>query len=810
VLIGLVGATALTLAAGWRRTASAHHRFLDANHAYDAGIITFCGRGVRLSATAKPGCRDEVSRLPAIAESTVVTRVPALIETRDGTNLQPEGDPCYTGPGEVALTGDASGRFGSALNRADIVAGHRPDPSARNDVLVSEATANRLQLVPGDHLEVDVLGGVECGEQPRGSAFTLRIVGIQLSPGEVRPPSGPYAQSVTVTPAFIKASGGQAGDEYLVVRMRPGATIQTLEDQATDAGLSIVVLISRADNEEAVDRAIRPTAVSLGVLALLTAFAGIAVLGQVLVRFSGARSPDEETLASVGMSRSNRFALAMLRAATVAMIAAVVAVGLAYLGSLFMPTGVARTIESSHKLRADGIVLGFGAAGIALFVLAVCAVPAWRVSRVLGTTAEESRVSRSRIADVAAGAGGSPAVVSGTRLALERGAGRSAVPVLTSFAGLAIAITAVVGAVTFAAGMDHVRSTPRLIGWNWDAIVGIPNIENAKPPVRPEVVRARIDQVLEGHPSVAAYAMGSYWPPFINGNPLLVGPKRVEVDPPLAFDGDADVGPSVISGRKPVAPNEILLGPASLAEVGVRIGDEVDVVSPGTWTAPQSNITARMRVVGTGTVPKSERLGKGSAMTNEGLARLAPGFGVSAIYVRLASQTDASSVTTSLERAFPEAEKSDEDEVIAGDLPDAALNLDQIDAAPWLFAAEMGLIGAAVLGYVLLTAVGARRRDLGLLRVFGFSHAQTERTVAYQSLVYAIGASIIGCPLGIALGRVAWTTYAETLGVVPEPVTPWTAVLVVVAVALLAAILLSIVPGRVAARRRLADLLRTE
>jgi ABC-type lipoprotein release transport system permease subunit len=697
------------------------------------------------------------------------------------------------------------------MSRARVVLGRRAVPTARDEVLVSKETAERLHLGPGDRLTVQLLGSSDCSESPRGATLGVEIVGIHFSPGEVAPPSGPFTQTVLVTPALVHSLAQADHQDYLAVRLRRGTTVETLEDEARAAGYSIFVVASRAENEDAVDRAIRPTAVALGILAILTAFAGIAVLGQLLVRFAAGASPDEAVLAAIGMSRRTRFILGMLRAATVALVAIPVAVATAYIASRAMPVGVARGIEPARRFEFDVLVLGLGALGIFLFVVAITAIPTWRVTSRALHDSDDQAAARSRVADAAARAGFPPAATAGARLALERGAGTNAVPVVSSFAGLAIAVAAVVGAVTFAAGMDHVRSTARLLGWNWDAIIEVPNTENAQPPVSSAVAHARVDRVLGAHPDVVSYATGSFFGPFVGGNPMLVGPKETEVDPPLAFDGDAPVGPSVISGRKPSAANEILLGPASLAEVGVGIGDEVDVVSPGTWTDPNTKVTVRMRVVGTGTIPLSQRLGKGSAMTTEGLARLAPGFQASAIYVRLAPHADVARIHASLARAFPEADRSGEDdEFVAGDLPDPALNLEQVDAAPWLFAAEMGLIAAAVLAYVLFTATRARRRDLALLRVFGFSHAQTERSVAYQSVVYATGALIVGCPLGFALGRFAWRRYAESLGVVPEAVTPWTAIGIIAVVALVTALLLSIVPGRRAARRRIVDLLRAE
>ena len=298
-------------------------------------------------------------------------------------------------------------------------------------------------------------------------------------------------------------------------------------------------------------------------------------------------------------------------------------------------------------------MLVLGALVIFVFVISASAISAWRLAR--SVERADAAAARAHVANVAARAGFSPAAVSGARLAFERGSAARAVPVLSSFAGLTIAVAAVVGAVTFGAGLNHLRASPRLVGWNWDIVTGYPDPETFSKPVPPAEVYARTDRALRDAPGVADFAAGSFWPVFSNGQPILVGAKRVQVDSPMAFDGAARVGPSVISGHKPSSPDEILLGPDSLAEVGARIGDEVEVSGQGTWEEPTRTTSARVRIVGTGVLPTAAQLGHGSAMTVDGLARLAPGVLGSAIYVRLTPGTGPQTVVDALTGAFPEA-----------------------------------------------------------------------------------------------------------------------------------------------------------
>ena len=58
--------------------------------------------------------------------------------------------------------------------------------------------------------------------------------------------------------------------------------------------------------------------------------------------------------------------------------------------------------------------------------------------------------------------------VSGLRLALTRGRGTAAVPIAGTLLGAVAAVAVVAVALTFTASLDHLFSTPRLYGQNWD------------------------------------------------------------------------------------------------------------------------------------------------------------------------------------------------------------------------------------------------------------------------------------------------------------------------------------------------------
>ena len=162
----------------------------------------------RLAGPPDRSCLDDIERLPSVADLTIVEQFDGYIATADGRSVQPEAsDPCFSGPGQVALIGDRSGRFGTELNEIRIVAGRRAHPTAADEVVLSNVTADRLGLTPGSILHVSLFDGADCLDAPTEwrAPVSLRVVGIGLAPGEVPPPSGEYFGFVHVTPAFVAA-----------------------------------------------------------------------------------------------------------------------------------------------------------------------------------------------------------------------------------------------------------------------------------------------------------------------------------------------------------------------------------------------------------------------------------------------------------------------------------------------------------------------------------------------------------------------------------------------------------------------------
>ena len=114
-----------------------------------------------------------------------------------------------------------------------------------------------------------------------------------------------------------------------------------------------------------------------------------------------------------------------------------------------------------------------------LVTMAATAWPTWRAASAgpatdgLGRPAPASpgvAGGRSSWPQLTSGIGSVTAML-GIRLALQPGAGRTAVPVRSTVASAVVGVAALTGALVFSASLGHLLATPRLYGVTWDAYV---------------------------------------------------------------------------------------------------------------------------------------------------------------------------------------------------------------------------------------------------------------------------------------------------------------------------------------------------
>jgi len=275
-----------------------------------------------------------------------------------------------------------------------------------------------------------------------------------------------------------------------------------------------------------------------------------------------------------------------------------------------------------------------------------------------------------------------------------------------------------------------------------------------------------------------------------------------------------------------------VLGPATLAQLHKKIGDQVTVQLGRVISG------ARLRIVGTAALPAlGDTLGihpslstgailptgvVSPAALNEG----GPDSGPNAILIRLRPGVSQASGLRSLQQITgaynrivhspqvvaqigPEAL-----ELVANVLPvqrpAEIVNYKSMGAMPVILAGGVAAGAVAALGLALVASVRRRRRDLALLKTLGFTRRQLAATIAWQSTVIAAGGVVVGVPVGIAVGRWLWDLFARSLSAVPDPVIPAVSITLAALAALVLANLVAAWPGRAAARTPAALLLRAE
>ena len=103
--------------------------------------------------------------------------------------------------------------------------------------------------------------------------------------------------------------------------------------------------------------------------------------------------------------------------------------------------------------------------------------------------------------------------------------------------------------------------------------------------------------------------------------------------------------------------------------------------------------------------------------------------------------------------------------------PDEFDRLAEVRSLPWLLAALLGVLAIATMTSMLIVTVRRQRRDLAVLRAVGIAGGGVRRIVSVQALVVSAMGVVVGVPLGIVIGRVAWMSVARGLGAAAGPAT---------------------------------------
>lgn len=138
------------------------------------------------------------------------------------------------------------------------------------------------------------------------------------------------------------------------------------------------------------------------------------------------------------------------------------------------------------------------------------------------------------------------------------------------------------------------------------------------------------------------------------------------------------------------------------------------------------------------------------------------------------------------------------------------VNFGRVQNLPVVLASILAALAALTLAHLLVTSTRRRRRDVAVLRTLGFVPRQVHGAVATQATTLATLALVLGVPLGVLAARLLWLAFAHGLGIVPRPVLPVAALLILVPATVVAANAIAYLPGRRAARGPVAQALRVE
>ncbi len=816
LLVGLVGGVAMGSIAGARRTQSTFAAYLTATKASNLQLQTS-------TVTDQFSTDQLIKKLARLPKVQHVADAPSLLVIPLGSNGK--ALPSAFNDNDVTEVGSVGGMYFNQ-DRVTVAQGRMADP-ASTDEMVATAEAARLS---GWHLGETIPFGAYSLQQANTSTFnpltddphlrfSAKLVGfVVFSSQVVDDDVDRFPTTVLMTPALTRRLSASATYPTYGLRLETGnLAVPSVEREIVNAlppGSTYSFHLTSVVQGE-VERATKPEAIALAVFGCIAGLAALLIGAQAVSRRLWANRGDLDVLRSLGADTPTMAADAMLGPLCAVLLGAVLAVGVAVAFSFLMPIGPASQVEPSPGISFDWTVLLSGLAVLSLGLGGMTIVLAYRGSTRRDYERRES-VRPSRVVDLAARSGMPEPAVAGLRFSLERGRGRTAVPVRSALTGAVLAVAVVVATLTFGDSLAALDSHPPLYGWNWSFAINSPGTDPV-PPV--------VGHLLSRDPEVAA------WTGYTFANVQFDGLTV----PTLLTQRHAELSPPILTGHVVDANNQIVLGSATLAALHKKVGDTVMVSYGAPRDAPVYVPPTPMVIAGTATMPAigvsghlHPSMGTGAlvpsgivpAAFKRALTQPDPNFNGPAMdVVRLKSGVPLSAGRGSLERIVTAADnvmaadpngQGDTYALLSVQRPAEIVNYQSTGATPAILAAGLAAGALLALGLTLAASVRRRRRDLALLKTFGFTHRQLAAAVAWQASVVAIIGILVGVPVGIIVGRWLWNLFANAIYAVPSPSVSVVDVVLVGLGTLVLAILASLVPSQMAARTPTALVLRAE
>jgi hypothetical protein len=766
LLAGAVGGLAVAGVAGARRTDDVFNGYFNSelNSAFDAAVLPNDPQFDQQQ-------RDEVAALPDV-KATYPFVVPFFLRSPEGVpiSLIPT-----TAESQEVLTGP-------------LIEGRAPDPNRPDEVVIDENTRADFDVDIGGTYTIaqqvppEAAAQLPPGVIPEGDVDfeqQMSIVGITKSV------SDDY-ESTTSAAFYEKYADAIAGPVNLFVDLDGG------EDQVDSFQQEVTEITGKPTNVERGSDLLGKRQVNtisgleqggLLLFSLAVIIGGGVLVGQALVRAVSAGAAELEAWRAIGAGRRMTVASLAAPAALTAVVGAAVTVPIAVALSSVFPIGELRNYDLDPGIHADWPAIVVGALALLLGILAT----AWLTAEWRAAHREQDVAKTSTTGDLVARAGLPPAFVVGSRLAIEPGRGRRAVPVRSALVGAIVGVLGVVACFTFRAGITDAVDSPQRSGVVWD--YGVVNYAGLVPPRDIEKVVSK-EYVGAATDAVWARAVD------INGvsTPTFGTEQR---------KGDLDL--VVVEGRAPTAHDEIAMAPTTMNRLDVGIGDEVTLGTDGERTAT---------VVGRALLPATSHTDydQSAWVTLDTLNEVLPPKSERAaedtwdyVLIRWAPDAPVAKAERQLHRL-----KGGTVVVGEAELPPSVTALDDLRTLPLVLGIFFGLLACATVAHALVTTVRRRRPDLAVLRTIGFTPGQSRLAIAFQATLLAVAGLVVGIPLGILTGRTLWRWLTDTYPLVYVPPLSVVALLLALPAALLLANALAAGPARSAARTRPAEILRTE
>ncbi|MGC2485630.1 MAG: FtsX-like permease family protein [Acidimicrobiales bacterium] len=812
LIIGLLGGVSIGSLTAARRTESSFTVFLKHTNPSDISLLLYAPNETKL-----------LSRLPHVKHvETMSYNVFALPAGKAGA---PRQLPAFAS-GDVVPIGSLNGEYFNQ-DKPAVVEGRMANPRRANQFVLTTVAARLLGWHVGQSIPMyfyttaqTQLPGIGTAKVKPTLRLTMHLVGTVVFNNEVvLDEVDRYPTFMLFTPKLTRqfAAAGVDYDDYAMQLQQGARDVPAVEREIIadlPKGTSYQFHVTSVVTGQ-VDRSIEPEAIALGVFGLITLLATLVIAGSLVARVLQSDEDDMETLRALGGSPAMMMSTRLLGVLGAVVAGAVLSVVAAILLSPFSPIGPVRAVYPDRGISFDWHALGFGFVALVI-VLGVLALVLARRHSLRTSGARRAIPVSSRAARFVTIAGLPLTAVVGVRFALEPGRRRDAAPVRSALLGAVVAVTIVVATLTFGSSLNTLISHPALYGWNWN--YALTSSSGSVP--------SAATSLLNGDPYVKAWSPSSFPNIQIDGVtvPVLAMPPHSKVTPPL------------LSGHEVDAGNQIVLGEATMQELHKKIGDTV-IASYGTPRDAPIYLHGVLTIVGTATLPAVGNpqnlhvsMGTGGIVSNlvessamrKALASPYPTLnGPPMVFVRLRYGVSIPKALSSLKKiatagnlAFTKVPDGggDGDSVVVLPVqyPAEIENYRSIGAIPDVLALALAVGAVAALAITLVASVRRRRRDLALLRTFGFTRRQLMSTIAWQASVAGVIGIVLGLPLGILTGRSLWIVFARYIDAVPQPTVPLLSMIVVVVASLVLANLVAAMPGRNAARTSTAQVLRGE